>query len=86
MIQLKTFNRKELEDFILSGSFQQYDFLPITRHRALSHIRNPKARDEDNLLILAFYEDKLVGYVGCFPDKFEIDGKKFVTPGSVPYM
>ena len=76
MIQLKTFNRKELEDFISSGSFQQYDFLPITRHRALSHIRNPKARDEDNLLILAFYEDKLVGYVGCFPDKFDIDGKE----------
>jgi len=76
MITLKTFNRKELEDFIYSGDFQQYDFLPITRHRALSHIQNPKASDEDTLLILAFSEDKLVGYVGCFPDSFIIQGKE----------
>ncbi len=75
MIQLKTFNRKELEDFVLSGDFQQYDFLPITKHRALSQIRNPKATDEDTLLILAFYEGKLAGYVGCFPDQFITDGK-----------
>ncbi|MGR3854349.1 GNAT family N-acetyltransferase [Chryseobacterium indologenes] len=76
MIALKTFNRKELEDFISSGAFRQYDFLPVTRHRALSHIQNPKAADEDTLLILAFYEDKLIGYVGCFPDCFIIDGKE----------
>ncbi|WP_336703834.1 GNAT family N-acetyltransferase [Chryseobacterium indologenes] len=76
MITLKTFNRRELEGFISSGDFQQYDFLPITRHRALSHIQNPKASDKDVLLILAFSEEKLVGYVGCFPDCFTIDGKE----------
>lgn len=76
MIVLKTFNRDQLEDFISSGAFRQYDFLPVTRHRALSHIQNPKASAEDILLILAFYEEKLVGYVGCFPDSFIIDGKE----------
>lgn len=76
MIQLKTFNRKELEDFISSGSFQRYDFLPITSHRAWSQIRNPKATDEDTLLILAFCEERLIGYVGCFPDCFTIEGKE----------
>lgn len=76
MIALNTFNRNQLDDFISSGAFRQYDFLPITGHRALSHIQNPKASDEDVLLILAFYEEKLVGYVGCFPDSFIIDGKE----------
>ncbi|KAA2217880.1 GNAT family N-acetyltransferase [Chryseobacterium sediminis] len=76
MIALKTFNRKELEDFISSGAFLQYDFLPITKHRALSHIQNPKASEEDTLLILAFLEEKLIGYVGCFPDSFTVDGKE----------
>ncbi|MBO9694302.1 GNAT family N-acetyltransferase [Chryseobacterium sp.] len=76
MIVLKTYNRKELEDFISSGAYQQYDVLPVTKHRALSHIRNPKASDEDTLLILAFYEEKLIGYVGCFPDNFNIDGQE----------
>ena len=76
MIALKTFNKKELEDFISSGAFQQYDFLPITKHRARSHIQNPKASEKDTLLILAFFEEKLIGYVGCFPDYLVIDGKE----------
>lgn len=75
MIQLKTFNKKELEDFVLSGKFKEYDFLPITEHRALSHIHNPKAIDEQTLLILAFYNDKLAGYLGCFPDYFILNEK-----------
>ncbi|KFF27124.1 GNAT family N-acetyltransferase [Chryseobacterium vrystaatense] len=77
MIQLKTYNRKQLREFISSGDFQKYDFLPITRHRAESHIKNPKASDDQTLLILAFHEEKLAGYVGCFPDNFIIDGKEF---------
>ncbi|WP_160139336.1 GNAT family N-acetyltransferase [Chryseobacterium sp. c4a] len=76
MIELKTFNRKELEDFVSSGEFSKYDFLPITAHRAISQINNPKASDDQTLLILAFFEGKLAGYVGCFPDYFMVDGKK----------
>lgn len=76
MIQLKTFNKKELEDFISSGEFMQYDFLPVTKHRAVSQMNNPRASDEQTLLILAFCEGKLAGYVGCFPDYFVIEGKK----------
>jgi len=78
MIELKTFNRKELEELISSGSFQHYDFLPVTRHRAESQIRNPKASDEQTLLILAFYNDKLAGYAGCFPDSI-ITGEKVIS-------
>lgn len=70
MTELKTFNRKELEELISSGGFQQYGFLPVTRHRAESQIRNPKASDEQTLLILAFYNGQLAGYAGCFPDSF----------------
>ncbi|BAP30323.1 GNAT family acetyltransferase [Chryseobacterium sp. StRB126] len=75
MMQLKTFNKKQLEDFVSSGEFRQYDFLPITEHRALSHIQNPKATDEQTLLILAFFEGRLAGYLGCFPDHFVLDEK-----------
>ncbi|MGG5210071.1 GNAT family N-acetyltransferase [Chryseobacterium sp. MIQD13] len=77
MTELKTFNKKELEDFISSGEFSSYDFLPISEHRAKSQIRNPKALDDQTLLVLAFYDGKLAGYVGCFPDNYLIDGKIF---------
>jgi GNAT superfamily N-acetyltransferase len=77
MTELKTFNKKELEDFISSGDFRGFDFLPISEHRAKSQIRNLKALDNQTLLVLAFYEGKLAGYVGCFPDNYLIDGKIF---------
>ncbi|RZJ47090.1 MAG: N-acetyltransferase [Chryseobacterium sp.] len=77
MIHLKTFNKKQLEIFVSSGEFQQYDFLPITEHRAKSHIANPKATDDQILLILAFDDEKLAGYLGCLPDEFTIDDKIF---------
>ncbi|MBW8524051.1 GNAT family N-acetyltransferase [Chryseobacterium chendengshani] len=77
MIHLKTLNKKGLEDFVASGEFQHHDFIPITKHRAESHIRNPKATDDQTLLILAYDEDQLAGYVGCLPDHFKIDGEIF---------
>jgi len=77
MTELKTFNRKELDDFISSGDFRSFDFLPISEHRAKSHIRNLKALDDQTLLVLAFYDGKLAGYVGCFPDNYNINGEIF---------
>lgn len=75
MIHLKTLNKTQLEDFISSGEFENYDFLPVTRHRAQSQIRNPKAKNDQTLLILAFDDDQLAGYIGCLPDAFTADGK-----------
>lgn len=75
MMQLKTLNKKELEDFVISGDYLQFDFLPITEHRAKSHINNPKATDEQTLLILAFCDGKLAGYMGCLPDYFSVENK-----------
>lgn len=77
MIHLKTLNKKQLGEFVSSGDFKKYDFLPITAHRAASHINNPKANNDQTLLILAFDDDKLAGYLGCFPDNFIIAGKIF---------
>ncbi|WP_294302163.1 GNAT family N-acetyltransferase [uncultured Chryseobacterium sp.] len=77
MIHLKTFNKKQLEAFVSSGDYKKYDFRPITQHRAVSHISNPKANEDQTLLILAFDDDKLAGYLGCFPDQFVTEGKTF---------
>lgn len=73
MIILKSLNKKQLENFIISGEFQSYDFLPITDYRAKSQIKNPVAKDEDILLTLAFEDDQLAGYLGTFPDQLMIE-------------
>jgi len=76
MIHLKTLNKKQLAEFISGGDFKKHDFLPITGHRAKSHIENPKANEDQTLLILAFDDEELAGYVGCFPDYFMVEGQK----------
>lgn len=68
MIQLKTYNRNQLSQFIDDPGFTSLPFLPISYHRAVSHINNPRAADNDTLLILAFEDDEMVGYLGVLAD------------------
>jgi hypothetical protein len=46
---------------------------PITKHRALSQIRNPRARPEDVALLVAYDEGRVVGYIGVLPDLVFLD-------------
>lgn len=70
MISLQTYNKEQLKKLIDSDQFLSFPFKPISRHRALSHINNPRAAENDTLLILAFEDDKLAGYIGFLPDYF----------------
>ncbi len=77
MITIKEYNRKSLQEFIDSPDFKALPFLPISRHRAISHIHNPRASDRDTLLMLAFNDDQLVGYLGVLPDRiYDREGNK----------
>ena len=69
MITLKCLNKKDLEEFVNSGEYESFNFLPITKHRALSQIKNPNATENDVLLTLAFEGNELAGYLGTFPDE-----------------
>lgn len=69
MIEIKLLNRQGLADYIYSEEYEQSPVVPITRHRALSQIRNPRAAAEDVLLLLAYEGANLVGYLGVLPDR-----------------
>lgn len=68
MISLQTYNKSQLKELVISERFRQFPFCPISVHRAQSHISNPAAGDEDTLLILAFEQQDLAGYIGILPD------------------
>lgn len=68
MISLETFNRFKLQELIRSERFNNFSFLPITVHRALSHINNPNLEDNQTTLILAFEDNQLAGYIGIMGD------------------
>ena len=64
--------RKALEE----DSLWNTRYIPITRHRALSQIHNPRAAESDVALITAMHEGELVGYMGILPDVMFIEGKE----------
>lgn len=71
MTTFSRLNADDLRQLIHSKEFDKLPFLPITRHRALSQLANPRARAEDVLLILAWCGNSLAGYAGILPDYFE---------------
>lgn len=78
MIELKTLNKYQLSLFIQSDIYATMPVLPISKHRAISHIQNPRANDDDVLLILTYENNHLLGYLGILPDDiYAYNGKVF---------
>ena len=75
MIEFQLLNTIDLEAFIESAAFRQMPDLPISTHRALSHINNPRAAKEDVLLVIAWENEQMIGYLGLVPDKIAYAGQ-----------
>lgn len=80
-MEIKTLNKKQLAEFVHSEAFSNLPNLPITRHRARSHERNPRAGKDDILLLLAYLEGEIVGYLGMLPDQYYLDDTHFEKCG-----
>lgn len=73
---IRKFNSAELKEFIYSEEYKTLKAIPITRHRALSHIRNPRVDPDDTILYLAFEDKQLVGYRIVMADKIFLNGQE----------
>ena len=67
---------KDLERYLKSDRYLSSRFLPITRHRGISHVNNPHAKPDDLVLINIYIDGKLEAYRGFLPDTFLINGKE----------
>ena len=68
-MEIKTYNSAQLNDLIQSEQFQLMPVIPISTHRAVSHINNPRASIDDTLMIIAYDNNEMVGYLGVLADK-----------------
>lgn len=76
-MEIKSYNKQQLKEFIESDAFNRLSVIPISKHRAISQINNPRASTEDILLVVQFDKDNVVGYLGVLPDYlFLVDQKK----------
>jgi len=58
----------ELEQLINLERFYNFKNIPISLHRAKSHFHNPRADKNDIIMIIAFKNNEIVGYMGILPD------------------
>lgn len=73
-----SFTKSTLEEFIHSDKFDQLLNIPISKLRAISQINNPRATDDQILLVAQFDENKTVGYLGILPDEIYIDNQTHI--------
>lgn len=73
MIEIKQISKKNIPLLFEDKSFWNHDFLSISKHRLLSHYRNPNSNDDDIVLILAYLDNEIVGYMGVFIDQIILD-------------
>ena len=62
--------------FLTSGQFS-LKVIPITKHRALSHINNPRVDKNDTIMYLAYENEEIVGYRVVMADKIYFDKQEF---------
>jgi hypothetical protein len=67
-LETKTYTKKELAELINSDQFYNLINLPISKQRAISQINNPRASENDVLLVVVYDENKVAGYLGILPD------------------
>ena len=68
-MEIKSFTVTDLKTALVSEDFWLTKTLPITKHRALSYSRNPRAEEDDLVLLVAYQDNRVVGYLGILPDK-----------------
>jgi hypothetical protein len=74
---VKEYSLNDLEQLVLSGDFWRGEVIPITKHRALAQIRNPRAHPEDVVLFIAYDGDTICGYLGILPDLIFLEGRGY---------
>lgn len=79
-MEIRRLNKKALQEFINSEKFDSLPLIPVTKYRALSHLTNPRAADDDVLLLMAFEDNKMAGYLGVLADHL-YDGDKIYKVG-----
>lgn len=74
MTELRKIFKSDIPNLLSDTAFWQHDFLAISKHRLYAHYKNPTSSDDDVVLLLAYLNQELVGYMGVFMDQITLDG------------
>ena len=75
MIEIKKILKKDVPKLIQDTCFWNFSFLAISKHRLLAHYKNPYIEENDIVLLLAYLDNELVGYMGLYIDRILINNR-----------
>jgi len=75
MIEIKKIYKKDIPELLSNNQFWNHSFLAISKHRLYAHYKNPNLDDNDIVLLLSYLNNELVGYMGLFIDKININNQ-----------
>lgn len=73
MIEIRKIYKKDILKMLSEKEFWDNPFLCVSKHRLYAHYKNPNLDDDDIVLLLSYLNNELVGYMGVFIDKINID-------------
>lgn len=68
--------KKEIPRYLNDNAFWNSLPLPISQQRLYAQYHNSSADDDDILLIATYKDEKLIGYIGAYPDFIYVNKKK----------
>ncbi len=75
-MDIKLYKLKDLKIQLETKSLWNEGNVPISKHKVVSLIHNPRGDDEDTVLITGSKENNIIGYLCILPDKIFIGGKE----------
>lgn len=75
MSGIKKIYIKDIPELLQDESVWKHSFLSVSKHRIYAHYKNPTANPDDIVLLLAYADNEIVGYMGVFTDEIVLDGK-----------
>ena len=78
-MRIEEYSLADLRGRLEDRDFWSQSVLPISKHRAIAQVHNPRA-DEDDVLLIVAYGDKgpseTVAYIGILPDRVFLEGRE----------
>ena len=72
MIAIKKIYKRDIPALLEDTDFWEHSFLSISRNRLYAHLKSPNSNDDDIVLLLAYLDNELVGYMGVYTDRIRI--------------
>lgn len=67
-MEIREIRQHQLQAYIDSAEYRTTRYVAISKHRALSHLRNPRVKPDDLVLVLIYEGGEMVAYLGVFAD------------------